>query len=224
MKPFLLLLACLLSGTAVPLRAQPFEGKVRYQVKVSGENVRQFTAMLPKYMEYQFQGKNVRIRSDAAMMNDMLVREGDQAVYFMMDEQKKAYRMETDPNQDAVTTQNLRVEATDDMQQIAGYRCRRYVVTATDPASGMSQTQQIWATPDLEVNKPNVGSMGLSNLMLKEIDGMPLKVVAESPLFTMEMTASVIEPGKLDAAIFELPAGYAVEKFDPSQLMKAVGR
>lgn len=41
---------------------------------------------------------------------------------------------------------------------------------------------------------------------------VPLKIIVDSPQFSMESVATEVKPGKLDKNLFTLPAGVATQK------------
>ncbi|MGB3616896.1 MAG: hypothetical protein WBA12_02160 [Catalinimonas sp.] len=217
MKAIRTLLFALLLTTG--LRAQYFEGTIRYEVEVTGEQAQQFAAFMPSYIEYTYGEESVRVRSDAAMMNDLLLRNDEGSAYVMMPSQKRAMRIRSDDEGAARAKENIKIEETDERRVIAGHNTRKYLVTMKDPVGGMTQNQEIWATTDLKVRKPEGSAAAGANLLLDGIDGVPLQFTTSSTMFTMRVTAGELKPGKPDAAELRVPADYTVEDFDPTKIL-----
>ncbi|SDM00600.1 protein of unknown function [Catalinimonas alkaloidigena] len=213
---FLLLLIGLVSFA----HAQDFEGRINYSIKVSGSNAQQLAAMMPKSYDLQMKEGKVRMKSDAAMMNDVLMLNDERVSYLMLPSQKKAFRIKMQDQNDQ--QENVSVEKTDETRSIAGYNCKKYVVSVKDPQSGVTQKQTIWATPALQLSKMQ-GSTGGMNIFYKDIDGTPLAITMETPMFSMEMTATNVSKESVPDAVFTVPSEYKVEDFDPAML-QGMGR
>ena len=89
---------------------------------------------------------------------------------------------------------------------------------------GTEAIQYVWATKELKPTMPKNGGKvkGVYGISEK-IDGMPLKVELQIDQagmgMTITMTATKVNTDKPSKDLFEIPAGYTVEAFDPSKLM-----
>ncbi len=214
--------------------AQPaFEGEISYRVKFdeaslagaadSEQLAAQFGQMMPRRLDYQFRSGAVRIRTDAALVNEVLVEENGTA-YVLMPAQKMAFRLDADTKSGA-DEGDLNVIETKETSTILGYTCRRYRVEAHE--KGRQTVQHIWATPDL----PQPRAMTTGNRMvdqqqmfLRQIKGMPLRMRVESDGTEVELEAIKVEAKPLAASLFEIPADYQVEKFSASSLLRFLSK
>jgi hypothetical protein len=193
--------------------AAPFEGTVRYTIEVDGD-LGAMAAMMPKYYEYSFKDSNVKMKSDAAMMGEILIRGNDNLMYMIQRSEKVAYKMDMNAKN---TGQEVKpkVSKTNETATIAGYKCHKYTVEVP----GQDLQQVIWATPDFTVARPkNASKAPMGDFFTEGIDGFPLKMDANMQGIKMTMTASEIKPAKLNAADFELPAGFAVKELNLSSM------
>jgi hypothetical protein len=91
------------------------------------------------------------------------------------------------------------VKYTDEQKTIAGYACKKVIVTQVDPVSGANKTSTLWVYPDLKLPDMKgagsamggLGSVGGTNANIK---GLVLEMESESPMGgTMKMTTSKID-------------------------------
>jgi hypothetical protein len=211
---------------ALPLTAsaqQPFEGSVTYRVQalgqaltmthhVKGEDVR---------MDMETMGQSVSVLTDLNASRQIMVMHG---LRQYMDAAALQQRMggggmgagAADGAGTDVTVADLNITATGRKDRIAGHDCEYYSMT-----SGVTQVEVCaakglgWYFADASAGRRGAGQSvpGLSNAQREQwqrrfADGFfPLKIsTGNAGEVTMEVTE--ITRKKLDASMFQLPAGY----------------
>lgn len=190
-----------------------FEGTVRYDIKVSGANLGAYASMMPTYYEYSFKGSDMLMKSDALMMNEILIKGGEELFVLKRDE-KAAYRIDLNKTPKAKPT----VTKTDETEKIAGYTCRKYIAEVTN--QGQTAKQTLWVTTDIQVPRPKStsGVAGAGDFFLEGVDGFPLKMIVEMSGITMASTATSVKKASLSVAGFTIPDGFTIKEFDLSAL------
>lgn len=112
---------------------------------------------------------------------------------------------------------NMQVTPTEETRQIAGYNCRKYLV------SGMMMNSDYWLSKDVkgyeevkEIGKkvagvfddnPMMKQMNIAGMM-SQLDGFPVQTVMNVMKGTSTTTLKKIEKKTLDKSLFTIPAGY----------------
>lgn len=111
------------------------------------------------------------------------------------------------------TAAESRMTPTDETKQIAGYKCRKYIVTM------MGAENEHWLSKEVEgfeeyqaigdrmlKKHPELGQMGIPGFTGKE--GFPVKTVNNMMGMTVTTTLQKFEKRSLNKNLFEVPAGY----------------
>ena len=112
---------------------------------------------------------------------------------------------------------NIQVTPTQETRQIAGYNCRKYLV------SGMMMNSEYWLSKDVkgyeevrEIGKkvagifeenPMMKQMNIAGMM-GQLDGFPVQMVMTIMNGTSTTTLKKIEKKSLDKSLFSIPEGY----------------
>ena len=112
---------------------------------------------------------------------------------------------------------NIQVTPTDETRQIAGYNCRKYLV------SGMMMNSEYWLSKDVkgyeevkDIGKkiagifdenPMMKQMNIAGMM-GQLDGFPVQMVMHIMKGTSTTTLKKIEKKTLDKSLFSVPEGY----------------
>lgn len=112
---------------------------------------------------------------------------------------------------------NIQVTPTDEKKQIAGYNCRKYLV------SGMMMNSEYWVSKDVKgydevkaigkkvagifEENPMMKQMNIAGMMA-QLDGFPVQMVMNIMNGTSTTTLKKIEEKSLDKSLFSVPAGY----------------
>jgi hypothetical protein len=116
---------------------------------------------------------------------------------------------------------NIQVTPTEETRQIAGYNCRKYLV------SGMMMNSDYWLSKDVkgyeevkEIGKkvaaifdenPMMKQMNIAGMM-GQLDGFPVQTVMNIMKGTTTTTLKKIEKKSLDKSLFSVPEGYTREQ------------
>lgn len=200
-----------------------FEGKVLYKVEVTGDNTGMMASMMPQSMEYQIKASQMKMSMQGGMVGDMMgeiiMDNQKQEGYMLQHSSKTAFLIKADSSS---STQDMKPEIrkSGETEKILGYTCKKFTITLE--TQGMQMTQEIWATDEINVERPTVNNPnGLGQIFVEGIEGFPLKTVMEMPMGMgkMVMTATEVKKETVKSEIFKVPAGYTVKDFDPSALM-----
>lgn len=117
-------------------------------------------------------------------------------------------------------TQDIKVTPTDETREIAGYPCKKYVMTM------MGQQSEYWLSKDVEGYKefrdmtrklekifekhPVLRQTSIVGMMSK-LDGFPVKTVMNMMGMNTVTTLKKIEKKSLDKSLFKVPKGYKRE-------------
>lgn len=203
------------------LQAQKtFEGTVTYAYEVKGENAEMMAAMIPQKMVIKYGKKGMITYMEGGMMAAMMgkiVLDGVNNETFVVKEAEKAvYLMKPEDMEEVEEPQVDQMIKQDEEAEILGYRCTKYqMVTAQE---GMKTTQYIWVTDDLKTpdfKLPGMKNFGGGVLSGGKLPGFPMRVeVAITNMdATVVMTASELDPVKVDNKEFLRPKDYVVKDF-----------
>lgn len=202
MKKFLLGLALMLMAGAGSLYALgSFEGQVDYKMTTrKGENVD---------MSYLLKGKRIRINTsmkghDGAMIMDLSTRK----MMMLMPEQKKYTETEIRNPKGKSGKPEGKISKTGKTEVILGRKCEEWLY------EGKTGQSSIWAVSGMGNFMAMGGRPGdSSNAWAEAVKSkglFPLRMTYTDKSGNTEMTmeATKIDEKSLDAALFEVPAGY----------------
>lgn len=187
------------------------EGKITFEVKLTGEGADQMAAFMPSHYRYWFSEKGVRMEMEGGMMSEMgmnaiiVIAEENQA-YSLNHSSEEATKLPNDEETESEEDDDVVVEKTSITEKILGYTCTKYILKSTEGRS------EIWATTELEsIGINNSQTSALSNPL---INGMILKMTTymdmEGTELVMTQTAVELEFGPQDATLFQIPSSYKV--------------
>lgn len=221
MKKYLLVL--LLASLIAPgiLAQKTVIGTVDYKYRLVGEGAEQIAGMMPEKMVIKYGKNGMAIEMIGgmmtAMMNRTIVNGKTNEVFVINDAAKAIYLMNEDEiKAEADKAEDAEVEKQEETREIGGYKCTKYLQTAT--VQGMTMTQVVWVTKDLKTpdyeGDAFKGVSGQGNMSM-DFDGFPMLVEVELPGMpvTLELEISNITFEKIPDAVFEKPEGYTVKDF-----------
>lgn len=119
----------------------------------------------------------------------------------------------------------IQITPTNETQNIAGYKCRKYNVTfmmttseywASQEVEGYGELKAIGKkTADIFKDNPMLKQMNIAGMM-DQLDGFPVKTVVNIMGGTVTTTLKSIQKKSLSKDLFSVPKGYKIEKNDPS--------
>ncbi len=223
----LVLLGSLLASHAT---AQPvenaFEGSLHFNVAFSGGDIQdraRVTMLVPESYRLYIKSVQTKIVMRGGMigltMGEVVIDGSTGRGYVISHMNSKAYEIVADPNLKERVAPVIAEE--NETITIAGYECRKYKITRTNPSGAM--TQNMWVTDAIQLDLAASLGGALKDSMpfwTEGLSGFPLKITTSFPgtAMTMTLTATEVNPHTVDPSIFVVPAGYAIEPIDPQQL------
>ncbi|MEO5572622.1 MAG: DUF4412 domain-containing protein [Bacteroidia bacterium] len=214
----LVLLFVLMAANVAYANAQKVdEGKVLFEISYPDADIPdEQMAMMPTEMATYFKGAQSRTEMKMGMgMNQVFLFDGKNKVMTMLVDMmgtKSAIKMtEEDLKQqkEKKGKDDSQVKITDETKDIAGYKCKKAIVTGKDGSFDLYFTDQIsykkgdWASE------------------YKGIDGFPLQYKITQGSLIMQMTAKNVSKEKVDDALFTAPADY--KPMTQEEMMKQFG-
>ncbi len=199
-------------GLFQPLLSQkPFQGKIIFEAQVMDSVSPEIQSYFERKAVFTFKKRNSYVSSDGqagALVGDILVKKG---VCFVIRHNAKEY-FKVEPELIANSVSILNVEPQNEVIEILGYDCRKYLVHYV--ANDGSAELFVWNTTELKIKAPkgNVPSLPGSNLSMQGIEGQTLKretrVTLGETEFTMIEIATEINRQRIKKKFFSIPDGY----------------
>lgn len=213
----LLLLSCLL--ISVFANAQDFEGKVVYDIKLPATLDPQMKMMMPKEAVGYFKDGKVRMETQAAMgMTTTSIansKSGESVVLMNVMGSKYAIKGSGDDKEEKEMMERTEVKFSDSTKTVAGYTCKKALVTFTTKETNEKVNMNLWYTQDIKASNKHIsGPMG-------KIDGFILEYSFSQQGIDMLFSASAVTKQPVEESLFTVPADY---KFmTQEELKKAFG-
>lgn len=213
----LLLLSCLF--LAIFANAQDFEGKVVYDIKLPATLDPQMKMMMPKEAVGYFKDGKVRMETQAAMgMTTTSIansKSGESVVLMNVMGSKYAIKGSGDDKEEKEMMERTEVKLSDSTKTVAGYTCKKALVTFTTKETNEKVNMNLWYTQDIKASNKHIsGPMG-------KIDGFILEYSFSQQGIDMLFSASAVTKQPVEESLFTVPADY---KFmTQEELKKAFG-
>lgn len=196
------------------------EGVVEFDIQFLDltPEMKQAEAMLPKKLTMYFKGENVRGEMPTAMGTTITIaNEKKKEFYVLMDMmgQKTAIKQtEADikKQQQEQEVKNIKVEYPGETKTIAGYLCKKAVVTFT--MKDEQERVECFYTEELPVIGNKNSSPGFD-----QIKGFMMEYSLNMNGIKMKMTATKVRAEKIDDKQFVLPEGYTVRSVEEIKKM-----
>lgn len=210
------------SFTVQAQAGKDFEGHIRMNMRFDTEGMD--ASMLdnlpiPKGFDYYFKNGNSRVVMDGKSLpisTILILKDGKGAKSYILDAaRKKALVMDTPKEEAAKKDEKAKVEKTTQIKKVNGYNCTLYKVAYQDANSGMMINQEVWATTEINVKRPNTNP---NEAYWEKVDGFPMMMTMDMGMFKMAMETVKVEPGTQPADLFVVPKDYKTEPFDASKL------
>lgn len=210
------IIAIALTSSVIAYGQKKFEGTVTYSLELLGDVDPQVASMVPSEVKAFYKGDINRMEMDNSMGTNIIItnsKDKTGVVLLDMMGKKLALKMDDDlkKKNDEKNADKFEVKITEETKEIAGYKCKKAVVTDKES----KETFDIYFTNEL----PPTG--GLSNETFKGIDGMLLEFQSSMNGMKNKMTVKKIKKDKIDDAMFTIPAEYKVVKKE--DMMKEFG-
>ena len=185
-----------------------FEGVITYKITYPDNKFSESQmAMFPKVMIITIKGDQARSEIQTPMGPQIEITnyaEKSKVGLINMMGQKYAITETSDQiMEDLKEEPTPVVEITGETRTIAGYTCKKAIVTVND--NGSATKYDGWFTEDFGAENPN-----FDNPIYKDINGVMMEFSMVTPQFTMVFSAISVEKKKVSSKEFDIPADYTV--------------
>lgn len=195
------------------------EGKITFEITLNNaeEMNDQMLAMMPKEMVVYF--KDGKSRGEMDMMGGKIVSITDSKAgetITCMDIMGKKTAVKTtkeDAQKDKKDVGEYDVKITDETKDIAGYKCKKAIITFKDKEEKGS-TSEIWYTNELAASNSEKYSW-------KGIDGFMMEFAVDQKGMGMKFSCTEVKKQVVNEDLFKIPEGYTV--MTQEELMKQYG-
>jgi len=191
-----------------------FEGKLTYTIEYVKipEEMKGMESMLPQGMLTYIKGNKSRTEQDAGMGGKTIIIHDNDKMETMVMMDMFGQKMAIVPTaaeqkESQAEMDKMQVEFSSETKEIAGYKCKKAMVTAPD----MDFPFTVFYTDEI----PN------GNAQYTKLPGMPLEYTMEQQGMKMKISVTTIDKEKVDASVFEIPKDY--EKLTGEELQKKFG-
>ena len=198
-----LLIACAITVTSF---AQSFEGEVIYQnsykSKMPSLTDEKFASLMGSTQDYFVKGDKYKSVLNGELLQWQIYIPADNKLYTKMANNEAALWTDAGTNPDSVLSMVLNKNVI----EILGYKCDELILNCK------SGTQKYYFNKKLSMDPKQFVNHKFANwyYYISKSNAVPLKIEIDIAQFTMISTAVKVNPGKLDAGIFQLPAGMKV--------------
>jgi hypothetical protein len=202
------LITLLLIVICFTANAQFFEGAVTYRnaykTKIASVTDDQFSAMMGTIQHYYIKGGDYKSEMNGTLMLWQLYINKDNKIYTKMANSPSAMFNEGSVNTDEVVSAVIKKDA----ETVLGYKCDELIITTKN------SVQKYYYTSKFPVNGKLFTDHKFGNwdVYMQKANAVPLKIIMETPQFSMESLASEVKATKLEDSLFTLPAGMQVTK------------
>ena len=198
----------LLTFICFTANAQFFEGTVTYRntykTRIAGVTDDQFSTMMGGIQYYYIKGGDYRSEMNGTLMQWQLYNNKDNKIYTKMANSTSAMFNEGSVNNDEVVSAVIRKDA----ETVMGYKCDELIITTKKSVQKYYYTSKLPVNGKLFVNH----KFGNWDVYMQNANAVPLKIIMETPQFSMESLASEVKATKLEDSLFTLPVGMQVTK------------
>jgi hypothetical protein len=182
---------------------QSFEGKIVYQVtytsKIKGVTDAQFANAMGDRQEYYIQGGNYKSLMNGSVFQWQLYLHADNKLYNKMSNNPSVLWIDGRKNKDTVFRSAMHFGAA----TVLGYSCDELVLYCR------SGTEKYYFNAGLGVDPGAFSGHLYGNwyVIVSKARALPLKYTIDTPQYSVTATAVSVTPGRLEAALFQLPKG-----------------
>jgi len=185
---------------------KPFEGVISYKITYPDSKFSESQlAMFPKLMTVSVKGSKSKTEMSTGMGNQTeIIDYTDKTKVALLDMMGQKYAIKetaAEIQKDMEKEPTAKVEVTSETKTIAGYVCKKALVTAEQ--DGEKTVYEVWFTDEIGSKDAN-----FDNALYKEIDGVLMEFLMVTPQISMKFTVSSVEKKSISAKEFEIPAEY----------------
>jgi hypothetical protein len=209
---FGLILGALLLNSNPVMSGKPFEGVITFKVTYPDSKMSESQlAMFPKLFTISIKGTKARTDMQASGMNQVqIIDYTDKTIVTLINMMGQKYAIKqtsAEIEKDLEKEAKPVVELSTETKVIAGYTCKKAVVTVND--DGVKNTYEAWYTNELGSKTAN-----FDNPLYRDIDGVLLEFLFKTHDTSMKFTATSVEKKSLVAKDFEIPSDYTLTTQD----------
>lgn len=218
------LVLLLITLHVVSLKAQnkPFEGTINYEISFPESNLPpEAMGMMPKNMKMFISGDNSKTEMIMSMGNQSVVIDHKNlkttALINVMGQKYAIVQTQDEIEEETGGNEIPTVEITNETKDIAGYLCKKAIITIKNKENKETDELTIFFTDEIKVK-----NMYFHQPAFKDISGTMLEFEMEAQEgLKMKLTANSIEKKKVSKSEFEIPSDYKITT--KNELMKMFG-
>lgn len=205
---FTVLMSSFLLVSFATIAGKPFEGMITYKITYPDSKFTESQlAMFPKIVTVLIKGTKAKTEYQTNMGSQIEIAdytEKSKIGLINMMGQKYAIKQSAEEiEKENAQEPKATVELTNETRVIAGYTCKKAIVTQDD--DGVKTTFEVFYSPELGSKLAN-----FDNPLYKDIDGALLEFSLKTPQISMKFTATSIEKKSIPNKEFEIPADYTL--------------
>ena len=204
----LLMIATIIMAMSSAAMSKDFKGVINYKISFPGMDIDpSMAAMMPKMATLTIRGEMSKfVISMGQIGTQSQILDGDnRTVTTLMDMMgQKFYYVQTEDEiqEEQGSGDNVKVDIKDETKEIAGYECKKAVITVTEEGSEMLFT--VYFTDEIGSN-----SLNFDNPIFKDIKGAMLEFEVDTGGGQrMKMEAVSIDKKSIPDSEFEIPEGF----------------
>jgi len=187
---------------------KPFEGVITYKITYpDNKSSESQMAMFPKVLTVYIKGSKARTELQISGINTVEITDYETkskvALLNLMGQKYAIKQSSADIEKELSGEGTPTVEISGETKVIAGYTCKKAVVTMND--DGIKTTYEVYYSNELGSKLAN-----FDNPVYKDIDGALLEFVLKNRGLNMKFTATSVEKKNLSAKDFEIPSDYVL--------------
>ena len=188
--------------------SQSFEGEIIYSNTYKSKNT-QFTderwnLLLGNTQNYFIKSGDYKSSTNGKLAQWQLYINKDNKLYNKMANSETVYWNDGSVQDDEI----IKVEINKNVLEILGYKCDEIILTCKSGVQKYYYNSKLAVDAKLFINHKFGNWYGF----LSKSGALPLKMIIETPQFTITSEAIEIKPMKLDMNIFALPTNVNIEK------------
>jgi GLPGLI family protein len=197
-----------LASTGLMAGGKSFEGIITYKISYPDNKFTESQqAMFPTMLTVSIKGSNSKTEIKTQMGDQIeitdYVAKTKVALIDMMGQKYAVRSTAEEIEKENAKEPPATVEITSETKVIAGYTCKKAIVTVND--DGVVSKYNVYFTNELGPKAAN-----FDNPLYKDIDGVMLEFSMKTPQFTMVFSATSVEKKNLTAKEFEVPSDFTV--------------
>jgi hypothetical protein len=205
---FTIAISAILLGSFNTHAGKPFEGVITYKITYPDSKYTESQlAMFPKIVTVMVKGTKSKTEYQTNMGSQIEISDYTDktkvALISMMGQKYAIKQSAEEIEKENAKEPKATVEIAAETRVIAGYTCKKAIVTQDD--DGVKTTFEVFYSAELGSKLAN-----FDNPVYKEIDGALLEFSMKTPQISMKFTATSIEKKTIASKEFEIPADYTL--------------